>query len=150
MYCTFTNQMTSDSDQKKLSPQKTKRQGAREHAEIRGMGGGERGMAVTGSDEGERVHYWQLCPLWARQRRIHKERSDMKEGQSEWKRSQPTTWKHSEVDTFVFSAFLHLQIFHVFRRLCPRRIWCYFVNLLLRQEVLEENTFGLLWSHDIW
>ena len=97
---------------------------------------GERGMAITGSDEGETVHYWQLCPLWARQRRIHKDRSDMKEGQSERKRSQSTTWKHSEVDTFVFSAFLHLQIFHVLRRLSPRRIWRYFVHLLLRQKVL--------------
>ena len=33
----------------------------------------------------ERRHYWQLCPLWARQRRIVKEKGDMKEGQSELK-----------------------------------------------------------------
>lgn len=52
MYCTFMNQMTSDSD-KKNQTIATKRQGAREHAEIRDMGGGERGMAITGSDEGE-------------------------------------------------------------------------------------------------
>lgn len=90
-----------------------------ELAEIGAWGGGERGMAITGSDEGETVHYWQRCPLWARQRRIHRERNDMKEGQSEWKRSQPTTWKPSEVDTFVFYAFPHLQIFHVLRRLSP-------------------------------
>ena len=42
---------------------------------------------------------------------------DMKEGQSEWKRSQSTTWKDSEVDTFDFSVFLHLQIFHILRKL---------------------------------
>lgn len=25
--------------------------------------GGEQGMAITGSDEGDGAHYWQLCPL---------------------------------------------------------------------------------------
>lgn len=114
---------------------------------LEGLGGGERGMAITGSDEGERVHYWQLCPLWARQRRIHKERNDMKEGQSQ-SESKP-------VNHFKGLWGWHLYIL----RLSP------FANIPRPQKTLivfdvilfiiikvegawEEKTFGLLWSHN--
>lgn len=114
-----------------LKKKKTNKNLNQKHWGHRNGGGGG---IITGSDEGEKEHYWQWCPLWARQRRIHKDRAAMKEGQSERKRHQATTWKHSEVDTFTFSAFLHLQIFHVLRRLCPRHIWSILVFFLLLKK----------------
>lgn len=92
-----------------------------ESAEVTGIGGG--GGIITGSDEGEKQHYWQCCPLWARQRRIHKDRAAMKRGAVRAKEvpgnhlKEIWGWHLDILRLSPFADIPHLQ------RLSPRHIW---------------------------
>ena len=92
----------------KISP-KSSVKVSRGHRRGGGGGGGESLLAVMK----ERSSITGSGVLYERDREGFKDRAAIKEGQSERKRRQATTWKNSEVDTFTFSAFLHLQIFHI-------------------------------------